>query len=350
MKPSQFHASSEDQSRMKPNNHRNVLRVTVLLLVLCSLAPRPAWGELLVYEGFDYPPGVSINGLGDHGFNWGTNRWSREYAVSDWTVFSGGLQFATIPVTGGGIKETNLTRGADYQRLFKPYHLADGQALWFSFLIRVTQGASWSVHIATDQNASKIGVEGSYVDYRLRARIGVGDNGSTNTFDLGQNQVRLIVGRYVYHAGANEELVVWLDPSTAAEPAHGGSSTTNHIVYRKELTTDPDIRDRLLISNRSIGALELDEIRIGMAWSDVVSRAIDTPAIRSLVLDLTTIHLGVERLTIGATNYVESATTFAGQPAWEVLTEFVSLASTTNLHLPASATTNGSRFIRLRSQ
>jgi hypothetical protein len=333
---------------LKASSYCRVTIIALLLLVAASLQPIQASAEVLVYEGFDYSPGGSLNGLGEDGFRWGTNRWSQGYAPSDWNVFASGLQFATLPVTGGGIRETNLTQGADYQRLFAPYYLADGQSLWFSFLIRVTQGSQWSVLLSAGQNADKFGVEGNYVDYLLHARIGVGDNGSTNTFSLGQNQVRLIVGRYVYHAGTNEKLDVWLDPSTSTEPISGGLSTTNHIVYSKELTTDANLRDRLLISDRSIGALELDEFRIGTTWADVVSRALDTPVIKSMVLDNTTVHLGVERLTTGTTNDVESATTLTGQPNWEVLSTFVSTASTTNLSLPGTAT-NSPLFIRLRS-
>ncbi len=306
-----------------------------------------ASGEILVYEGFDYSSGASLNTLGWEGFRWGTNRWSQLYAASDWKVFPSGLQFGTLPVTGGGIRETNLTQGADYQRLFDPYYLVDGQSLWFSFLIRVTQGTSWSVHLSSSNNASKIGVEGSYVDYELHARIGVGDNGSTNTFTVGQNQTRLIVGRYTYHVGANEELDVWLDPNLSTEPISGGLSSGNHIVYTKELTADPDRRDRLLISSRSIGALELDEFRVGTTWSNVVSRVIDTPIIKSLVLANDAIHLSVERLTIGATNHVEATASLTGQPSWESLATFVSVASTTNFSLTGVAT-NNRIFLRLR--
>ena len=271
---------------MNASNYRLPTIGMLVLVVVGNMLPIRASAEVLIYEGFDYSPGASLNGLGADGFQWGTNLWVlEEYALSDWKVVAAGLQIATLPVTGGGICETNLTQGANYHRLFAPFRLADGQTLWFSFLIRVNQGSQWSVLLSAGQNADKFGVEGNYVDYLLHARIGVGDNGSTNTFNLGQNQVRLIVGRYMYHAGAKENLDVWLDPDTSAEPISGGLSTTNHIVYNKVLTNDPDLRDRLLMSDRSIGALELDEFRVGTTWLDVVSRAIDTPVINSLVLD-----------------------------------------------------------------
>jgi len=324
-------------------------KLALAIAIAACLHLPPASAEVLVYEGFDYPPNVGLNGLGQEAFRWQTNRWSQGFATSDWMVFSNGLQFATLPVMGGGIKETNLTQGADYQRLFAPYQLADAQAIWFSFLIRVTQGASWSVYLSSEQNASKIGVQGSYVDYQLRARIGVGDNGSTNAVDLRQNQVRLIVGRYKYLAGANEELDVWLDPAFSTEPVSGGVSTSNHIAYSKELTTDPDRRDRLLISDRSIGALELDEIRVGTTWSDVISHAVDKPIIKSFAPNGAPFLLGVERLTIGTTNYVEATTTLAGQFSWQAVATFVSTANFTNLSLPL-ITTNGRAFFRIRSE
>ena len=104
-----------------------------------------------------------------------------------------------------------------------------------------------------------------------------------------------------------------------------------------------------MFSDRSIGTLELDEFRVGTTWSDVVSLAVDRPIIEFLVLQDQTLHLGVGRLTIGATNYVEAATTLTGHPSWEALVAFQSSASTTNISLPVTAA-NQALFIRLRGR
>jgi hypothetical protein len=76
-----------------------------LLLVLAAILWQCASAAILVYEGFDYPMAVTLNGYGSNTFRWSTNLWTRDFASSDFNLFAGGLQFSNLPVNGGGIRK-----------------------------------------------------------------------------------------------------------------------------------------------------------------------------------------------------------------------------------------------------
>lgn len=324
-----------------------LLRPIVLAASLALLVS--AKGELIVYDGFDYPQGLSLAGRGHDGFSWGTNRWLKQYATSDWLVFSNSLAYPSIPTTGGHVAETNNTQGADYERKFATHILGDGESVWFSFLVRVTQGASWNLFFTSSGlNESKFGVEASYVDYNIRARIGVGYNGSADVAFLGQNVTRLIVGRYRYSASDVEQLDLWVDPDVASEPQPGGSSTSNHIVHVRQLDVEPDRIDSVLLADRSIGSLAFDELRVGTSWPDVIFRAVDRVAINGIGLAGNEVTLSLSRLTPGATTTVERATQLLSTSVWESTDSFVPLVRSTNWTEVQPA--GGSQFYRVHTK
>ncbi|MBE0543494.1 MAG: hypothetical protein IH623_19290 [Verrucomicrobia bacterium] len=285
-------------------------------------------GELIVYDGFDYPHGASLEGRGYDGFHWGTNRWLKHYATSDWFVFSNSLAHPSIPTTGGHVAETNNIHGADYERKFVTHVLGDDESVWFSFLVKITQGATWNFSFTSSGlSSSQISVQG--FDYRIQARIGQGYSGSTNMVELGQNTTRLIVGRYRYSASDVEQLDLWVDPDIASEPQPGGASSSNHIVHVRQLDSEPDRIDSVLLEDRSIGSLAFDELRVGTRWADVISRALDSVIIDSIAATGNEITLEMSRLTPGATTTVERATELFA-PQWESVGTFVPSVRSTN--------------------
>ena len=306
-------------------------------------------GALIVYDGFDYPSGASLAGRGHDGYSWGTNRWLKEFATSDWLVFSNSLVHPSIPSTGGHVAETNNSQGADYERKFMTRILGNGESVWFSFLVRVTQGATWNLYFTSSGlNESKFGVEASYMDYNIRARIGVGYNGSAEVAFLGQNVTRLIVGRYRYSASGMEQLDLWLDPNVASEPQPGGASSSNHIVHVRQLAVEPDRIDSVLLADRSLGSLAFDELRVGTMWADVISRAVDRVAINGIAVAGNEVTLGLSRLTPGATTTVERATQLLSAPVWVSAGSFVPLVHSTNWTEVQPA--GGSHFYRVHTR
>jgi len=229
------------------------------------------------------------------------------------------------------VAETNLTQGAAYVRQFSTHIMTDGQSVWFSFLVRVSQGASWDLFFTSSGlNTSKFGVTASHVDYNIRARIGIGVPPSEDAIDLGQNATRLVVGRYRYSASDVEQLDLWVDPDISTEPMPGGPGTTNHLVYTRQHDSEPDRIDSVMLEDRSIGSVAIDELRIGTTWGDVISRSLDKASIESFTIAENTITLSLIRLTPGGTTTIERATDSPASGAWHIADAFVTQARATN--------------------
>ena len=270
-----------------------VFRFITLSIGFCLLPNLNA--ALIAYDGFDYQPGQSLEGNGSQNFFWGTNRWLKHSATSDWRVFSNSLSHPSVAPMGGHVAETNNSQGADYERKFAPLVFHDGDSVWFSFLVKVIQGASWDLYLTSaGLNSNKFGVTASYTDYSIRALIGVGYNGSTEIIDLGQNVTRLIVGCYRYSTAGAEQLDLWVDPDITSEPRPGGPSSSNHIAHTRQHDLQPAGIDSVLLEDRSIGSLAFDELRVGTTWKDVVPTAVDRVVIDRITIDGSQIDLEIQ--------------------------------------------------------
>jgi hypothetical protein len=305
--------------------------VTPMIALIAGLGLlAAARAELIVYEGFDYAPGGSLEGRGDNGFFWGTNLWLKQFATSDWLTVSNSLLHPSIPATGGHVAETNNSQGADYERKFALHTFGDNESIWFSFLVRVTQGASWDLFFTfSGLNSNKFGVRADYVDYKIRALIGVGYNGSDESINLGQNTTRLVVGRYRFSQSDVEQLDLWMDPDIASEPQPGGLSSSNHIVHLRQHESGGRI-DSVLLEDRSIGSLAFDELRLGTSWADVISRALDKVSIDRITTSAAAVTLELSRLTPGATTRVQRATALLNPQQWVDVDSFVPSARSTS--------------------
>lgn len=309
-------------------------------------------GELIVYDGFDYPAESSLNGHGHEGYAWGTQLWSRTFYSSDWEVYDGSLIHPSAISTGGHVAETNATEGAEYKRSFDPVVLSDGDTLWFSFLVEIIQGATWNLSFnSSGLNESKFGVQGSHVNTLMRARIGVGTAPSDDSVELGVGIVRYIAGRYQYFDDSADQIDIWIDPPVDNEPIAGGSSSTNHIVYyRNPASThdpEPNIIDSVLLENRSIGRLRFDELRVGTSWTSVNGRALDRARVSQVSLDFGSIEIDLKHLTPGATTVVERTSSLIHPVTWTPIDSIL----TTNRTLRWSNSINdGIGFYRFTTQ
>src|SRR5436190_9373812 len=230
-----------------------ISRFVVLLAFFLPLTLKAA---LIAYDGFDYPAGQSLEGNGHQDFSWGTNRWLKQFAPSDWTVFSNSLSHPSVAPKGGHVAETNNFQGANYEREFAPWPLNNGDSIWFSFLVKVTQGATWDLYLTSaGLNSNRFGVRADFTDYKIHALIGTGYNGSVEGIELGQNVTRLIVGRYQYFTSAAERLDLWVDPDITSEPSPGEPSSPNHIAHLRQHDLQPTGIDSVLLEDRSIGSL-----------------------------------------------------------------------------------------------
>jgi hypothetical protein len=309
-------------------------------------------GELIVYDGFDYSAGYSLNGLGHEGYAWGTQMWTRTSTASDWEVYDESLVHPSVYATGGHVAETNSIDGAGYKRSFEPVILSDGETLWFSFLVELIQEATWNLFFnSSDLNESKFGIQGSHVNSLMRARIGVGTAPSDDAIELGIGVIRYVVGRYQYFDDSPDQMDIWLDTPTDTDPGWGDSSSTNHIVYYRspESTHDPEphIIDSVLLENRSIGRLRFDELRVGTTWQSVNGRALDRVRASQVSLGPGSIEIDLKHLTPGATTVVETASSLISPITW---TPIDSILVTNRTLIWGNSVNEGVGFYRFRTQ
>jgi len=293
----------------------------------------------IVYDGFDYPAGTSLQGAGQSDYSWGTNRWILEPSRrSDWWVFPGSLSHPSVVPTGGHVAETNNTYGADYERKFLPFGLADGDSLWFGFLVKVTQSARWDFYFTSaGMNSNKFGVEGN--GYAVQARLGVGYTGSTNQISLQQNVTHLIVGRFQNSTTGLDQLDLWVDPDITDIPQPGETNSPNHIVHFREHVLDPAAVDSVLLSDRSLGSLAFDELRAGTTWQDVVPTAVSRVVIDRINISGGVLSLDLSRLTPGKTTTIERVTRLSEPLTWEEVDQFVPATPTMTWSVSADGNT-----------
>jgi hypothetical protein len=320
-------------------------RLLVLSVVFCFLPTLPA--ALILYDGFDYPAGQALAGQGQQSYSWGTNRWLRTGFLSgetDWTIFSNSLTHPSVPSSGGQVCETNISRGANYERKFSPVSFQNGDTIWFSFLVKVTEPTLWNLFLnSAGINANEFGVEAG-PNISIRPRLGVGYT-STENIVLGLNTTRLVVGRFRYFTSAVEQLDLWVDPDTAVEPQPGGVSTSNHIVHLREHDLQPAGIDSVLLEERSNGSVAFDELRVGTTWSDVVPPGTNGVVIRRIAVQDGQIQLDLSRLVPGATATVERASRLVAPVDWQEVGSFVPSTSFTNWTQTAPAENS---FYRVR--
>ena len=280
--------------------------------------------DVIAYDGFHYPSGISLDTRGYPAFQWGESVWQKQTGPSDWLTISESLSFSTLHTTGGHIAEMDAFAGADYERAFSSHRLRDGGTLWFSFLVKIIEGSTWDFRIASlGDSASYFGVEGSHVNYAMEARIGSGYSGSSSSIILGQNNTRFIVGRYEYSSSENEQIDIWVDPDLHQEPQSGGESSAGHIVHTRQLDHDPDRFDGVLIKQRSIGKIAFDELRIGTSWADVTSQAIDQVSISNVGSANGDFTMTLSRLTPEASTRVERSENLSDPLSWQVVDTFI---------------------------
>lgn len=327
-------------------NQSNAILVAATFIVLAGVTSQ---GELIVYDGFEYPAGSYLNDLGHEDFAWGTQRWTPTFLLSDWEVYNGSLSHPSVHATGGHIAETNALYGADYRRSFDPVVLANGEAIWFSFLVEYL-GATWNLYFnSSNHDESKFGVQGSGTT--IKARIGTGTGPSTNFIHLGFATVRYVVGRYQYFDNSPDQLDLWLDLGPDSEPIPGGSSSSNHIVYYRSPESNPDpepnIIDSVLLGTRSVDGLRFDELRVGTTWSSINGRALDRVRVSHMSMTTGALELHLKQLTPNATTVVEKTSSLLPPVAW---TPLDSILVTNRTLIWSNAANEGTGYYRFMTK
>jgi hypothetical protein len=231
------------------------MRLAAVLLFTLLASPAVRAGSVSASEGFDYPPGISLNAL-NGGSGW-SSPWSTPGGL-DLTT-SGGLTFGDLAVSGGAASSAGSqppNQGSSVAFWFRDLSTtlgADNTTVFLSFLLRPDAGFGFygglnfgNVFIGRSGNQSFYGLEGPTNDISL------------STVPVVQDQTVLLVLQADFLPG-NDRLSLFVDP-TPGQPEPATADV---------LKTDLDVGSvgNLVINN--YGGYTVDEIRIGSSFDAV---------------------------------------------------------------------------------
>lgn len=185
----------------------------------------------------------------------------------------GALTYASLaPVSGSpsyGFRcatSTSRDAAAEYAD-----QLGDGNSVYCSFLIQVTAATPVARTLVGLRNSTGSGNLALAVGITASRQLTLLKNSAvqaTHSTTLNQNQTYLVVVRYTFHTGSNnDEATLWLNPVT------GQSSESGAGVTPVTTTAGNDQNDlksiRLVSAADASGPLYLDEFRVATTWAEV---------------------------------------------------------------------------------
>jgi hypothetical protein len=244
--------------------------VSLSLLVSCVLVmagvTAPAHGDLLVYEGFDYPAGDLVGQSG--GTGWAEAWHGVEGAHAHGAVVADSLNVSPAISTSGGHMQTSDGDSAVMRGFTNPLFKANG-VTWISFLARNDSGQTDSTY--------------SFLKF---AAAGGGDDGSIRiTKDFFGKSWQVVMGSQNQDLGAaadsttvlfvlrieatgkpgGDSVQVFVNPPIASAPATPTAQLTG-------VTLKP-LDQAVIQSGSGVKTFSYDEIRIGTTFADVVPAA-----------------------------------------------------------------------------
>jgi hypothetical protein len=269
---------------------RSLFRLLVLMLAcyVMMTSVRDVSAALIAYEGYDYAVGSNI--LGENGGSGWANAWSGSSpsaTVGDRDIQAPGATYPGLATTGNKafISATNQT-----ERTLSAGVQGAGTAeemLWFSFIgqrsgpnntrffgLSFYQGTS-----ASGNERFTIGEPSGNASDLWGAHFTSTAQGRVEAAGASINTESLLLGRIDFHANANDDLYLWVNPNLSlGEPAIGTANVSSlglwnlafGIVSTRAGTT----------SGGTHGSAYYDEIRIGNTFSDVIPE----PASMTLML------------------------------------------------------------------
>ncbi len=228
---------------------------SLLLVFLCAAGI--ANGDVLdAYEGFNYTPGSSINGL-NGGSGW-SGAWVTPGGLNA-TVVGDSLSAGAVAISGGALSTAGFQPAnqgssvATWIRSLATPLGADGTTAYLSFLFQPDAGAGFygglnfgGVFVGLSGNQSFYGLEGPTNDISLSAVPAV------------QDQPVLLVLQADFMAG-DDRLSLYVNPVA------GGPEPAVADVVKTDL--DVGAVDSITVNN--YGGFTIDEIRIGDSFASV---------------------------------------------------------------------------------
>jgi hypothetical protein len=274
------------------------MKYTVSMLLALS-ATAGAMGGVIAVDSFIDPASSSIP------TGWVTD----EPANTHGTVVSGSLTYPGTSSTGNSFGLGEKT--ADYLYSFPSTSLAGGESIYFSFLFRINEANAFTTGLfrlydSTDQHGSGIAVGIGTSDYtsdqmgfslnnRQRNWPHADSINTPETYDI-LDTTYLIVGSYTRGVSGNGSgsVDLWINPDLTLTP---GATTLSMGSYQED--EDYDTFEIISAGSGSfVPDWQMDELKIGTSWSDVVEEsivAVPEPGALPLLLGLAAIGLGMRR-------------------------------------------------------
>jgi hypothetical protein len=234
-----------------------------------ALAATSAHGQSIFQETFDGLNPTFLNGQGGWTYTGGNANGSPNDAL----VIAGGLSYTngTVSHPAGANKLSLLGGGESRFALTLPNTIAAGETFYVSFLLN---------HVSGD-NFTWLGVGGGALDQASsvslavqsnahRTRVVDASNGTSQQSGGGAGlivgQTRLVVAEIFFGGdSANSTMRMYLDPTSVVQSGNTPIHTDNgRIVGVTELNT------LWMRKGGNNGQTDIDQIRIGETWADVV--------------------------------------------------------------------------------
>jgi hypothetical protein len=246
---------------------RHTTALTILLLSVL-LIKNLAWGQatLPVIEHFNY----SVDQLKNVGTNW-----SRVSGSSnDLNVVAGNLTYSGYLMIAVGNQVSISSSGSDDDKLTFTSQSTVGTTIYASFLLNVTNttGLNSGDHFADLGNGSSTYSARVYIKLSGAGfQLGIARNSTTvsewNGTDLSVGTTYLVVVAYTIVSGPNNDIArLWVNPNLA-----GGEPPTT-LIDNNTIANDASSIDGFFIRQGSgTPNANLDGLRIGLSWNDVIT-------------------------------------------------------------------------------
>jgi alpha-D-xyloside xylohydrolase len=185
-------------------------------------------------ETFNYPLNSQLNNLGKAGNGWNGPWMVFEGVATDMSIVSG-KAYSGLPVTGNRLAgNLSANAGTRAYRELNPAWQDDGDSIWFSFLLDVSnptpQNNSWQgvsffngtseqVFFGKNWGVDKLGI--------IASTVGGSVNSSTISYTAGQAWIVVLIK--TSGDASNEQAYMWINPNPATEPNISTANVTQQI-------------------------------------------------------------------------------------------------------------------------
>jgi len=284
------------------DSRRDDLPLLLVALLLTSVGvPFTCRAELLASESFESCAVGPAAGQGS-GSGWATS-WDQtgggnpraevmdttgdplRYAVPGGGSIHGGSRAVEVQLTGAASSQLALRR-----QLAVPI----GQTFYAGYLVRHRAGASWAggnntftLHLATNATSTaslNFGLRGNTSagsdEFVIRYGTGAPMAGAATGGQVETGTNYYVVARMNWNGAEFASANLWLNPGADGEAAKPGGDATltglscgavTHVFWREAVLDADDV-------------LQVDELKIGSTWSDVVTPWTGVPAVESFTL------------------------------------------------------------------